>query len=152
MIIAELNSLGYYKSLSKNMKLAIEYLEEVNFQSLEDGKYSIMDNDVYAVVSTYMTREHNASKYEIHHNYIDIQCLISGEELVFWNEAGKLEEDGVYNEVNDKLNFKDMNGEVAINLKSDLAVIFFPNDGHKACCKIGDESKQVRKLLLKVRV
>ncbi|KGK86450.1 YhcH/YjgK/YiaL family protein [Clostridium sp. HMP27] len=152
MIIAGLNSLAPYKAISKNMSLAIEYLERIDLESLEDGKYSIDGDDVYAVVSTYMTREHNESKYENHRNYIDIQCLICGEELVFCNQSYTMERDGDYNTINDKLNFKDKSGEITIHLKPGLASIFYPNDAHKACCKIGDEPKQVRKLLIKVKL
>jgi YhcH/YjgK/YiaL family protein len=152
MIIAGLNSLAPYKAMSKNMQLAIEYLEGIDFDSLEDGKYSVKDNDIYVVVSTYPTRVHNESKYEIHHNYIDIQCLISGEELIFCNEINCMEADGVYNEATDKLNLKDQAGEVSVHLKPGMAAIFYPNDAHKACCMLNGEIRQVRKLLVKVKL
>lgn len=152
MIIAEINSLASYKVLSKNMQTAIEYLEKADFKSLEDGKLSISGDDVYAVVSTYMTREHNVSRYEIHHNYIDIQCLISGEELIFCNEASKMENDGDYNPETDKLNLKNKDGDVTIHLKPGMASVFYPNDAHKACCMTDSEPKQTRKLLLKVKL
>ncbi|MGE4284584.1 MAG: YhcH/YjgK/YiaL family protein [Clostridia bacterium] len=152
MIIADFNSLAPYKAVSKNMQLAIEYLEQIDLQSMEDDKYHVIDDDIFVVVSTYPTRDHNESKYEAHRNYIDIQCLISGEELIFCNQACRMEADGSYNAVNDKLNFKDQEGEVSIHLKPGMAVIFYPNDAHKACCKFDDKPKQVRKLLVKVKL
>ena len=152
MIIADINSLAPYKTMSKNMQLALEFLKGVDLESLEDGKYPVIDNDIFIVVSTYPTREHSECKYEIHHNYIDIQCLISGEELIFCNEASRLEAYGEYNPATDKLNFKDQLGEVSIHLKPGMAAIFYPNDAHKACCRLGHESKQVRKLLVKVKL
>lgn len=151
MIIADLNSLAPYKRMSKNMEIAIDYLGKIDLSSLEDGKYPVEGDDIYVVVSTYLTREHSESKYEVHRNYIDIQCLINGEELIFCNEACRMEAEGTYNTETDKLNFKDQIGEVSIHLKPGMAAIFYPNDAHKACCKLDDEPKQVRKLLVKVK-
>ena len=119
---------------------------------MEDGKYSVTGDDIYIVVSIYLTREHNESKYEAHRNYIDIQCLISGEEIIFCNEASRMEVDDAYNSVKDKLNFKDQTGEVSIHLKPGMTAIFYPNDAHKACCKVDGEPKQVRKLLVKIKL
>lgn len=152
MIIADIHSLAPYKAISKNMQFAIEYLEGIGSQSMEDGKYPVAGDDVYAVVSTYLTRAHSESKYEAHRNYIDIQCLISGEERIFCNEACRMEAEGDYNAVNDKFNFRDQTGAVSIHLKPGMAAIFYPDDAHKACCKLEDEPKQVRKLLVKVKL
>jgi len=152
MIIADIKSLSPYKAMSTNMKLAVEYLENVDVESLRDGRYPVAGDDVYIVVSTYTTRQHSESKYEVHHNYIDVQCLLSGEELIFCNEACRLEADGEYNASTDKLNFKDRPGEVSIHLKPGMAAVFYPNDAHKACCMLGDEPSQVRKLLIKVKI
>ncbi len=152
MIIADLKSLTPYKALSRNMELAIDYLGEIDFETMEDGKYPVVGDDIYVVVSTYATREHGESKYEVHRNYIDIQCLISGEELIYCNEFCRMEADGDYNPPNDKQNLKDQTGEVAIHLKPGMAAVFYPNDAHKACCRLRNEPQKVRKLLVKVRL
>lgn len=152
MIITGLNSLAHYKHLSKNMKTAIEYLEKINFQTIQDGKYEILDKDIYMIISTYNTKENNESKYEAHRKYIDVQCLIEGEELIFCNEASSMKCEGTYKEENDKINFIDRAGDITIHLKPGMVAIFYPSDAHKACCKIGNEPKQVRKLLLKIRL
>lgn len=152
MIIADSNRLAPFKAISKNIQLAIEHLEEVNTKSIEDGKYYVLGDDIFVVVSSYLTREHNESKYEAHLNYIDIQCLISGEELIFCNEERRMETDGDYNAVSDKINFKDKTGDVSIHMRSGMVAIFFPNDSHKACCMLESGPGNVRKLLIKVRV
>lgn len=151
MIVTGLNNLTLYKTMSPNMEIAIEYLERINMQSMEDGKYSVKGDDIYCMVSTYFTRDHDVSKYEIHRNYIDIQCIISGEELVFCSDASRMEADGAYDAEKDKMNLKDQQGEVSILLKPGMAGVFYPNDAHKPCCKIGDDLKQVRKLVIKVK-
>ncbi|MDN5313530.1 MAG: hypothetical protein PWQ68_2504, partial [Thermoanaerobacteraceae bacterium] len=119
---------------------------------IPDGRYNVADDDIYAIVSTYHTREHNKSMFEVHKKYIDIQCMISGEELIFCNESSRLEAHGEYNTANDKLNFNDQTGEVLIHLKPGMAAIFYPNDAHKACCKVNDKTEEVRKLLIKVKI
>ncbi|AYO31078.1 MAG: hypothetical protein PWR06_113 [Thermoanaerobacteraceae bacterium] len=152
MIVTDIKNLSDFKKLSKNMQIAIDYLEGINPQSMQDGRYNVVDDDIYAIVSTYRTREHNASMFEVHKKYIDIQCMISGEEMIFCNESSRLEAQGEYNTAHDKLNFKDQAGEVLIHLKPGMAAIFYPYDAHKACCKVNDKTEQVRKLLVKVKI
>ncbi|TCO76872.1 YhcH/YjgK/YiaL family protein [Marinisporobacter balticus] len=152
MIIGDLKNLVPYKAMSNNMKLAIEYLEEIDMTSMVDGKHPVVGDDIFVVMSTYFTREHDESKYEIHHNYIDIQYLIKGEEIIFCNEAHEMEREGDYNPKNDKLNFKDQLGAVSIHMKPGMAAIFYPNDAHKACCKVHNKIQEVRKLLVKVKM
>ncbi len=152
MIITDLTNLESYKAMSKNMRVAIEYLESINLDSIEDGTYPVLDDDIFVVVSTYITREHGESKYEAHRKYIDIQTLISGEEMIFCNQVNHMEPDGAYNIEKDKLNFKDQAGEVSIHLKPGMVTIFYPSDVHKACCNVCDEPKLVRKLVAKVKL
>lgn len=151
MIITDFTTVNTYKGLSKNLDIALEYLKNVDMDSLQDGKTLIAGEDVYSIVSTYATREHQESQYEIHKKYMDIQCMIAGEEMICCSDKSTLEVINEYNEMTDKQNLKGDFDEVILYLNPNKVVIFYPQDAHKACCKIG-EIKTVRKLLVKVKI
>lgn len=152
MLLLDLKDLSLCKKLDERMTRAADYLESIQIETLSDGRYAIAGGDIYMVVSNYLTREHDASQFETHQNYIDIQCLISGEELIFWNRAEDMRFDGDYNPETDKQNYFDQDGSACIRLCPGIAVVFYPGDAHKACCKVGDSLEPVRKLLIKVKI
>ena len=61
------NSKNYY-NLSENLKIGLEWLENNDLKNIKDGKY-IINNNVYAGVQTYITKDE--AKYESHKKYID---------------------------------------------------------------------------------
>lgn len=151
MIVETIDHVTTYKSLGKNIHSAINFLESVDMDALEDGRIDVDGEEVYAVVSSYETRDNHISKYEVHREYIDIQTLIEGEEIIFLNDRSIMKPDGQYNHETDKLNLIDSDGEMSLLLKRGRFTIFFPDDAHKACCLVDGRKKNVRKLLLKVK-
>lgn len=152
MLLLDLKDLSLCKKLDERMSRAVEYLESSQIETLKDGRYAIAGDDIYMVVSSYLTREHDASQFETHQNYIDIQCLVSGEEFIFWNRAEDMCPDGDYNSETDKQNYFDQEGSACLRLRPGIAAVFYPGDAHKACCKVGDTLKSVQKLLVKVKI
>ena len=73
------NAKTYY-NLSKNIRIGLEWLEKTDLKNLEDGKYEIENETVYASVQTYITKDD--AKYEAHKKYIDIQYMINGAEKI----------------------------------------------------------------------
>lgn len=151
MIIANIKQLQPYKKISENLKIAIEYLETVDMNSLELGIYDIKGEDIYAMVSSYTNFDPKERQHEAHNNYIDIQYVIDGEEYAYCCDRSKLKPSSEYIVDRDKQDFAGDAEEVAIRLQKGLVAIYFPSDAHKVCCKI-DEPKQVRKLVIKVKV
>lgn len=152
MLLFDLKDLSLCKKLGERMMRAAEYLESIQIDAQSDGRYAIADDDIYMVVSSYLTREPDASQFETHQKYIDIQCLISGEELIFWNRGSDMRPDGDYSPETDKQNYFDQDGAACVRLRPGMAVVFYPDDAHKACCKVGDTLEPVRKLLMKVKI
>ncbi|MHC4320828.1 MAG: YhcH/YjgK/YiaL family protein [Planctomycetota bacterium] len=46
----------------------------------EEKKYEIRGDDIYAIVASYKTR--GPHKFEAHREYVDIQCLLEGQEVI----------------------------------------------------------------------
>lgn len=151
MIIADFKDLDLYSSLSLNLKKAFEYIKNFDKQNIADGKYAIEGDDIYAVVSSYNTKDEENSKFEIHNKYLDIQCILEGEEFIYVTNKDSLNFIDEYDEITDKHHLDGSLKQVCVRLKPNTALILFANDAHKACCKI-EKSMPVRKLLIKVKI
>lgn len=151
MIISGYKKLATYKGLTKNLDTAIDYLQNGDKTNLEVGKFAIDGDEVYAIVSEYSTRAIDEGKYETHEKYLDIQCLLEGEEFILVTNKSKLESTG-YDAAIDKENYTDGAEEVSVRVLPEIALILYPEDAHKACCMVNNERKPVKKLLLKVKI
>lgn len=151
MIISSYKKLDTYKGLSKNLGTAINFLQTADKSNLEVGKFAIDTDEVYAIVSEYSTRALNEGKFETHEKYLDIQCLLEGEEFILVTNRSKLESTG-YDAVSDKENYTDGVEEVSVRVMPEMALILYPEEAHKACCMVNNEKKPVKKLLLKVKI
>ncbi|MPN05049.1 hypothetical protein SDC9_152299 [bioreactor metagenome] len=151
MIFGKYDVLNEFKGLSKNLDTAIEYLVKTDKSDLQIGKFEIDGEEVYGIVSEYNTRAHDEGKYETHEKYLDIQCLLEGEEHILVADRTLLSSTG-YDSSSDKENYIDNQEEVCVTLSPDRALVLYPYDAHKACCMINGERKPVKKLLLKVKI
>jgi YhcH/YjgK/YiaL family protein len=138
MIFAVKKDLERYKAISANMNAAIEYLLKTGPEDRGPCKVEIDDN-MYMMVQCYDTRFWEDGKFEAHDQYIDIQFYISGEEFVYVEDRSKLNISEPYNAERDVVKFHDAAiPPVKLRMTPGTAVIFFPEDGHKPNCMIGD--------------
>lgn len=68
-----------YSSVSKRLATGIEFLKTTDLDTLECGRHEIAEG-VFANVMEYTPVPAKDKQYELHFDYIDIQCVISGEE------------------------------------------------------------------------
>jgi len=149
MILDTVKNIDLYKSLSHRLALGLDYIANTDFLSLEMGTYQIDGDNVFAILQTYDTKNEANCRLESHQKYIDIQYMISGEELVGIAPLNNqeitenlLQDNDVvfYNGVSDK-----------IRLTADNFMIFYPTDVHAPCIKV-DKSIKVIKVVIKVAV
>jgi YhcH/YjgK/YiaL family protein len=151
MIFAAKKDLERYKGISANMSAAIDYLLKNSTEDLPPGKVEI-DDSMYMMVQHYDTRAWDKGKFEAHDKYIDIQFYLSGEEFVYVEDRSKLNVSEPYDEERDVVKFHDTDASLKLRMTPDTAAIFFPEDGHKPNCMIGDKPEPVKKLVLKVKL
>jgi YhcH/YjgK/YiaL family protein len=151
MIFAAKKDLERYKGISPNMGAAIDYLLKNSKEDLPPCKVEI-DNNMYMMVQHYDTRAWDEGKFEAHDTYIDIQFYLSGEEFVYVEDRSKLKVSEPYNAERDVVKFHDADAPLRLRMTPGTAVIFFPEDGHKPNCMIGDKPEPVKKVVLKVKL
>jgi YhcH/YjgK/YiaL family protein len=149
MIIDTLQSAEKYYGLHKSFKAAFEYLNSVDLNAVEIGKFEIADG-VKAIVSDNegKTAEVAAEKFECHNKNIDIQVCIRGNETIGWKpRTDCTQPKGGYNDEKDVLFYADK-PDMHFALKGGQFVIFFPEDVHAPMIGEG----LIKKLVVKVRI
>ena len=160
MIVGKLVDLYRYKGIAKNIDTAIDYILNNDLMALPKGK-TIVDKDenglnVYINRDTYVARPLNECFFENHENYIDIQIVLKGTEIIGYTHISNptLKVTTPYNAEKDVTKF---NGDDPSAVKDAL---FFPvsegfalvytEDVHLAKCKADDEI--VEKVVVKIKI
>ncbi len=147
MIIDHLDNVKHYRSLSERLKKGLEFLEEIDFDTIEPGRYNIEGDEVYAMVQEYETKTPENAKIEAHERYIDIQYVVKGEETMGY---ALLEDQDIKTPYNAEKDVVFFNAEYSkILLKEGMFGIFFPTDIH-APGLMTDAPKPVKKVVVKV--
>ncbi len=150
MIVAFLSNISKYMGISKNLDVAFDWLAEGAWRKLPAGKYQVRDDDVFALVQEYVTKEHSACRFEAHRRYIDIQMLISGEETIEVAPVDALDVIEPYKPDIEFFACPAAGRAHALAMTAGLCAIFFPEDAHRPCMNVGGVAEPVRKLVVKV--
>lgn len=149
MIIDSLENVKHYRSLSERIKKGFEFLEEIDFDTIEAGKYNVEGDDIFAIVSEYDTKNHVDAKPEAHERYLDIQYIVKGEELMGY---APLEDQDImipYNADKDVVFYKAETSPIKVS--EGMFALFFPDDIHAPSMMI-NESKPVKKVVVKILI
>lgn len=114
------------------------------------GKYMIGDDGVFVMLVDGETEPRALRKSEIHKQYIDIQILLSGEEVYGYSNTISEEALKLVELENDVMFFDDVENEQFIKLQDGDFVIFYPNQAHRPLCAGGDKPMAIKKAILKI--
>ena len=150
MILDVLKNRGRYEQLHPRIGKALEYLGKTDFTALAEGRHPIDGDDLYALVLSYETEAEKDRRFEAHRNYIDIQCILSGREIIYWAPTEEL---SVLEDYSQQQDVVFLSGEARgeLRLTAGSFAVFYPEDAHKPNCA-WDEPQQARKVVVKVRV
>lgn len=147
MIKDTLTNHAKYHSLHPLFAKAFEYLLSADLADYDEGKYPIDGNDIYASLSEYVTK--SEGQLEGHVEYIDIQYIIEGSEIIGFAPKNGQKESIPYSNERD-IAFYEGDYE-PVKLSAGEFAIFFPDDLHLPCLKDGKPSV-VKKVVVKVRL
>src|SRR5579862_2731121 len=82
MIFDKIENSVVYENISPLIKRAFDYLKHTDFSDMAIGKHTIDGDEIYAILQEYDTKNDADAKLEAHRKYIDVQYIISGEELI----------------------------------------------------------------------
>jgi len=132
---------------NKAISQCIEFVRKNDMQTLPLGKYEIDSQNVYVVISEYQTVESSNKVWEAHREYIDLQMMISGEELIQVSPIENMQ-CGKYIPENDFLQCEGKTSEEII-MKTGVGLLLYPEDVHKPGL-ISGSSQDVKKAVFKI--
>ncbi len=128
MIYDKIDNIEFYKGLSPNIALGLDFLRQMNPDTAV-GTYQI-NHRVKVIVSEYETKMENEYGYEAHRKNIDIQYLLLGEERIACLPIDRLKEMKPYSEENDAAFYAADIKPQEMTIGNGYFAIFFPQDGH----------------------
>lgn len=149
MILDNIKFLSNY-SYVKNVDKAVKFLSENDCLALEDGQYDLGDQ-CCCLVSKYLTSDNtNKPQLEAHREYIDIQLVLSGREVIYI-QALELADTIKEYDSNEDYELFTSNYVNTVVLDGSNFVILFPNDLHAGGFDAGDK-QEVKKLVFKLKI
>jgi len=134
-----------------NVNEAIEYLKKQNLDGMEVGRYDV-DSDFFFMVQEYTTKQRKDARLEAHEQWIDIQWMVKGEEMIEVDDISRLTIQDAYNESNDVVFFEKPDVLSQIRLTKGTYVVLYPRNGHMPSVAVDDQPASVKKVVGKVRV
>jgi len=147
MIVDKVGNIIDYKCVQDNV---LDFIAKLN-PDIEPGRYVIDDNN-YANVEEYLTKDIDDAKFESHREYIDIQILLNGKERIYYDYVKDLSSFGAYNDKRDIMFFEDpVKSSDYVTLGRGNFALIFPHEAHAPQIAI-NASSRVKKVVIKMKI
>ncbi|QQE12711.1 YhcH/YjgK/YiaL family protein [Planctomycetota bacterium] len=150
MIVDKLENAGRYGILFEGLRKGFAFLRTMDVSKLEAGRNKLAGED-FANFDTYMTRDEDEGRWEVHEKYVDIQYMVEGEEEMRVCELDEVEVEEAYDEEKDIAFYEGECRGSCVKVKAGEFVVFMPGEVHMPCMAIG-EKRENKKVVVKVRV
>lgn len=148
MIIDKLENLKLYASLNPLFPRVLEFLQQHDLNTLEEGKHEIVGKDLFVNIQVAKGKTPEAAVIETHDKMIDIQIPISAPETYGYTQRDQLPKE-TYNAEKDITKIPDLAADSYVTCLPGMFAIFFPQDGHAPCIAGVPE---IKKAIFKVSV
>jgi YhcH/YjgK/YiaL family protein len=149
MIIDRLDQLQHYTPVVNKLDKALIWLKTQDFSSVENGKYPIDGEQVFAIVTTIEPANLADIRFEVHRTYIDCHIVLAGVETVAYAPLAELAPEIDYTRESD-CQFLTGHGQL-LTVESGHFWIALPTDAHWSAIQTG-QSNPVRKVIVKLAV
>ncbi len=146
MIICPWKDLGRYAPIIPGLEEAMQTV--ANLPNLEPATYPL-SNGGKIMVQVGMTKPWEGAELEVHHNYLDIQYVVKGKEVMGWAPTETLTLSGEFNTVKDKGMYAGHNDTMVIH--EGYCYVVYPEDAHAPGKHIG-EPNELTKIVVKLKV
>ena len=127
---------------------AFAFLKNTDLQTLPVGRHVIDGDNVFAIVQEAPTKDYDKTAFESHLNYIDLQYVIKGEEMMGRTPVDSVKVDKPYNEKADIAYYKG-DGKI-FTVEENSFLLFFPGEAHRPNITPGG-NKVVKKIVIKIK-
>jgi len=148
MITGSTKNTARIEAINPRFKAFFDYFKTLDLSQLEEGKIEIDGDNLFVISAVMEGKTKEEAALEAHHNYIDIQLLLEGEESIGWKPLEDAEEVSQAYDAEKDLVFYKGAADDYVSLKPGQFAIFFPEDLHAP----GVSSGTIRKLIVKVKL
>lgn len=127
---------------------AFAFLRRADLAALPDGRHPIDGDRVFALLQRYDTACAAQPRFEAHREYIDVQYIAEGAEVIGWVRLGAVRVSEPYDSARDAC-FGSAASWTPVLLKEGDLAVFWPEDAHAPRLAAGAPGK-VFKIVIKV--
>lgn len=149
MILDSIKNISRYDNLNIDFKSIVEFIKRVNNENLDNGRYDINGDKLFALVQSYETKDSNECKLESHKKYIDIQYILKGTEVMYWSLIDNLKISEDLSKTSDVIFYEEDEDVTKLIVNENSFALFFTHDAHKPGVKFNNKSN-VRKIVFKI--
>lgn len=139
-----------FKSIHPRFSEAFEFLKKAVNEDLADGNYELDGENVFAFISSYETKTEAEAKFEAHRKYIDIQCVVSGNEVIGFDSENETALTEDYKDGGDICFYGLSENYDSIVLGKGEFVIIMTDELHAPCMSVKNIPQPVKKIVVKV--
>ncbi|MBV7405042.1 N-acetylneuraminate anomerase [Enterobacter sp. ENT03] len=118
-------------------------------EQLSPGRHELAGEACFMNVMLYSTQLPDTKKAELHRQYVDVQIVLSGEELIYYGAAGSARNCDQWHDEEDYQLCEHIDNQQTLILRAGMFAVFLPGEPHKPGCITGLES-EVKKAVIKV--
>ncbi|TAN44575.1 MAG: DUF386 domain-containing protein [Nitrospirae bacterium] len=150
MVVTDIKHFEGQVSMTPALGKALDFLRAAEFGKLPDGNIEIDGTRVFAIVQRYETVAADTPKFEYHKNYLDVQYIASGEEIIGWATSDLMTASAPYDAEKD-ICFGTVQREkmTPVYLQAGQLAVLYPEDAHAPKLAAGAKSN-VLKVVIKV--
>ena len=148
MIIDHISNAGHYAALGPRFKQAFDFLRTTDLNALEQGRYPLAGDALFALVQNYNTKAPSEGFWEAHRRYIDLQFVLQGTERIGYAPLHRMKLES-HDEQRD-LSVLHGEGDF-LTLTDGCFMLLWPEDTHMPGLQT-DRSGPVRKIVFKIAV
>lgn len=151
MLLGDLSRADYANSLPPLFARLCAKLKTLDLHNLDLG-WQDLEEGIRMNVMTFETSQAEGKQAEMHRQFIDIQLLIDGEEMIEYGlSQPNLDLYDAYREEDDYQLTPAIENKNELILKPNMFAIFLPYEPHKPGNSV-TENRQIKKLVVKVPV
>ena len=151
MILDNLSHAELYYATHPNMKAAFDFIKKAMAEDLPVGKYELDGRELFAMVQAYDSKPVEGTLFEGHKNYIDLQFVWQGEEVIEVIDLSRTEEKVAYNPDKDKYMLTATAPATPCYLTDGDFAIVFPHDIHNPGLAPLGKIAPVKKIVVKIK-
>ncbi|EJD6498181.1 MULTISPECIES: N-acetylneuraminate anomerase [Providencia] len=152
MLFGHVSDVATMTEINSVLRNLIEKTLALNPASLEPGSYPIDGDNAFVNVMTFETQGREQKSAELHHHYIDVQILLSGDEVIDYGIRNSAKNVTPYNDADDYQLADTIEYCQTVSLVPNMFVIFMPYEPHKPGITSKRGKSTVKKAVIKVRL